>query len=310
MIYSKIKGKEFSKITLGTAQLGFEYGIANKIGKPSPDKADQIINFAIKNGINSFDTAQNYGNSEQILGNFFSMNKETEKIYISTKIPEIIGIDEDEVYEKMKISILKSQNLLQKKSITYLLHEPGKIEKDNLQIKSLKKLKKEKLIDTIGISVYNPNEIKQFMGIEGFDSIQIPINIFDNRVIDGKILNELKNYIIFGRSIFLQGLLLLKKEEIPIKLKFAEKFISKLNDLAKEHNLSAKELSFMYVKDIEEITSLVIGIEEVDQLKENIELLKLPKIDENLKDEILKNFANMPEEVINPTLWNNREENE
>ena len=172
MIYSKIKGKEFSKITLGTAQLGFEYGIANKIGKPSPDKADQIINFAIKNGINSFDTAQNYGNSEQILGNFFSMNKETEKIYISTKIPEIIGIDEDEVYEKMKISILKSQNLLQKKSITYLLHEPGKIEKDNLQIKSLKKLKKEKLIDTIGISVYNPNEIKQFMGIEGFDSIQ------------------------------------------------------------------------------------------------------------------------------------------
>ena len=162
----------------------------------------------------------------------------------------------------------------------------------------------------VGISVYNPNEIKQFMGIEGFDSIQIPINIFDNRVIDGKILNELKNYIIFGRSIFLQGLLLLKKEEIPIKLKFAEKFISKLNDLAKEHNLSAKELSFMYVKDIEEITSLVIGIEEVDQLKENIELLKLPKIDENLKDEILKNFANMPEEVINPTLWNNREKNE
>ena len=36
------------------------------------------------------------------------MNKETEKIYISTKIPEIIGIDEDEVYEKMKISILTS----------------------------------------------------------------------------------------------------------------------------------------------------------------------------------------------------------
>lgn len=60
-----------NKIVLGTAQLGLDYGIANKIGKPEENKAFEIMKYAVENGINYFDTAYSYGNSEIIIRKFF-----------------------------------------------------------------------------------------------------------------------------------------------------------------------------------------------------------------------------------------------
>ena len=46
-----------SKITLGTAQLGMNYGITNVNGKLDYNAALKILNYAWKNGINTFNTA-------------------------------------------------------------------------------------------------------------------------------------------------------------------------------------------------------------------------------------------------------------
>ena len=59
-----------NKLVLGTAQLGLNYGVANKTGKPTQNKAFEIMKYAVENGINYFDTAYNYGNSEIIIGKF------------------------------------------------------------------------------------------------------------------------------------------------------------------------------------------------------------------------------------------------
>ena len=55
-------------LVLGTAQLGMAYGISNLVGKPSFDTARDIVAEAYDCGIREFDTAQVYGNSEQVLG--------------------------------------------------------------------------------------------------------------------------------------------------------------------------------------------------------------------------------------------------
>ena len=57
-----------SKISLGTAQFGMDYGITNSDGKPSLDKARGIIKKAKSLGIKNIDTASVYGTSETILG--------------------------------------------------------------------------------------------------------------------------------------------------------------------------------------------------------------------------------------------------
>ena len=71
-----MKNKEIlSKITLGTAQLGFPYGIANQIGEISSIHATEILRHSINMKINSFDTAPNYGKSEEVIGNFIQNSK-------------------------------------------------------------------------------------------------------------------------------------------------------------------------------------------------------------------------------------------
>ena len=52
---------DFSKLTLGTVQLGMNYGIANKIGKPNSDESYDILVAALNGGINTVDTSIDYG---------------------------------------------------------------------------------------------------------------------------------------------------------------------------------------------------------------------------------------------------------
>ena len=50
-----------TKLCLGTAQFGMNYGITNQMGKPKDNEIDLIIESALKNNIHYFDTANSYG---------------------------------------------------------------------------------------------------------------------------------------------------------------------------------------------------------------------------------------------------------
>jgi|TARA_B110000495_G_C23027377_1_gene610813 aryl-alcohol dehydrogenase-like predicted oxidoreductase len=306
MNYHDFKGEKISKLTLGTAQLGMKYGIANQKGNLSIDEANEIIKNAINFGINSFDTAQNYGQSEEILGKFL-IDLENENFpIITTKISNIQFNNYSELNFKILNSIKNSQKKFYPNDPSiYLLHDVKNIEKDSDEIKKLQELQKNRKIKWIGISTYTPLDVKKFLEIENLDVIQIPINIFDHRLLNTGLLEELKEQkkLIFARSIYLQGLFYLDLENIPENLSSSKKFLKKLKEIAQMENLTSAELAFQFVKELESISSMIIGVETVEQLKQNIDLLNMPKMSENCKEEIMKEFNNIQENIINPTLW-------
>ena len=55
-------------LCLGTVQFGLNYGIEKK--RIDANKITEILITALKNEIIMLDTAQNYGNSEKLIGNF------------------------------------------------------------------------------------------------------------------------------------------------------------------------------------------------------------------------------------------------
>ncbi len=55
-------------LALGTAQLGLDYGVANRGGKLSAETVDAVVAEALRQGVRCFDTAQAYGESEARLG--------------------------------------------------------------------------------------------------------------------------------------------------------------------------------------------------------------------------------------------------
>lgn len=57
-----------SKLVLGTAQFGLNYGISNTCGKVSESEVIKILDKAGSAGVFMLDTAASYGDSEAILG--------------------------------------------------------------------------------------------------------------------------------------------------------------------------------------------------------------------------------------------------
>ena len=106
------KGDILSHLSLGTVQLGMDYGIANREGKPSVQKACDILSAVIDGGINCFDTALAYGESEKILGE--CINKE---VYIISKIS---SNEFGRIEAEVKASLHK---LKQKRLFGLLLHD-------------------------------------------------------------------------------------------------------------------------------------------------------------------------------------------
>lgn len=301
-----------SKISLGTAQLGMEYGIANVDRKPDFSIAINILDYSWKNGINSFDTSPLYGNSEEIIGSFISSRiKKKKNLTIISKLPSVdkkLDFTYNNLYNYIVKKIKKSLNKLKLNCIPiYLLHHaPDIYIKDGLVIKCLNQIKKEGLIKQIGISTYNLKEVKETLKFREIDVIQLPLNIFDHRLIKSGLLKKLNKYgySIFARSIYLQGLFFLSPEKLPDYLKIAKQPLIKLRDLAKEYSIDIAKLAFLYVRDLPEITSLVIGAENINQLANNLKYLDEKPLSSELSKIIIEEFSDQSDKIINPSLWN------
>lgn len=323
MNYTKIKDLKFSKLTLGTVQLGMDYGIANKSGKPGIDKAFEILKVAVNNGVNSFDTASLYGNSEEVLGQFFTSelyrtialknqnsflentSEESNQPLLTTKfkiMPEdnltsgsITDADiEKQIYQWVEHSLEK---LMIKKIPIYMLHNA----KDMTQYgkivpETLRKLKEEGLIDKAGVSVYHPDEVEEMLKDDLYEAVQLPMNLFDQRMISRGIMQKLKNknIIVFVRSVFLQGLFFLNPEKLPRKVEIAREPLLLLRKLSEEESMSIAQLAIAYIRDMEGVSSLVLGVETPEQITENIQLMDAPAISEKTRYEIESSFRSVP----------------
>lgn len=298
---------ETNKLVLGTAQLGLNYGIANKTGKPVESEALEIMKYAVENGISYFDTAYSYGNSEIIIGKFLDLHKNYKnRINIITKMP---SLKKEKLNEKnINNRFFESLNRLGQKSIyCYMVHDFNDIRNNCDEIgKVFLKFKENNYIKKIGVSIYDKSQIKFLLKNFDFDLIQIPINIFDQRLLMDDILVDLKKrgIEIYTRSVFLQGLIFLDKNNLPLKFKSIKKQLEKLNDISLKFNLSKEEIALIFVSTINEIDKIVIGIEKIEQLKRNIKIANNFKNFNKIKSIInFKDFAIEDEDMIDPRKW-------
>src|SRR5258706_10316303 len=63
-------GLNVSEISLGTVQMGMDYGFKSNsdYGKPDVKESIRLLHAALDQGINLIDTARSYGDSEEIIG--------------------------------------------------------------------------------------------------------------------------------------------------------------------------------------------------------------------------------------------------
>ena len=295
---------ELSKLCLGTAQLGMNYGIKNATGKPSFEESQKIVDTAIKGGINAFDTAPAYGNSEEVLGKCLVGHDRSKLTIISKVHPVDWSKSKDEILNNLDMSIKKTLSDLGLKRIpVYLFHRFADIEKSGgLVLNELRKYQAKGVIGKLGISIYDPAEAEAALNIEGMEVMQVPFNLIDKRLLANGFLKKAKQkgITILARSVFLQGLFF--KKDIPAGLKEFIPYQKEIIRISGDNDLSEEELALRYVLGIDDIDCAIIGAEITEQLAENIRHSKLPKLPANILKDIEK-LGTAPEKVINPSLW-------
>lgn len=309
MQYADIQGYHISKLTLGTVALGLNYGISNKEGKPDGETSFEIFSTAMKAGINTLDTARIYGNAEQLIGNFLKRNNSPVNVVTKFKIQPDSLADTGKLRDEVFQSIRTSLNYLKLEQVPFCLFHADR----NLPLHKvatilpsiISDLQKDGLIDKGGISIDHPGEVELVLQHPVFEVVQIPLNIFDLRLIKSGMIDRLKenNKIIFTRSVFLQGLFFMSPADLKGNLVKAKKYIERLHDIAGKENMSIAQLAFSFVRDIEGITSIVFGAVNVAQVKQNVQLLNGEALSKELSTLINSSFTDVPEEIITPGLW-------
>jgi len=297
---------EISKITLGTAQLGLNYGIANDKGKPSKTQGLKILSKAFDSGINSFDTAYAYGDSEELLGEFIKSRELYQNAFITSKLPSISkqNITDEQVSEFVISSAEESSRRLGTPVANYLVHDFGDYRKFKKQIqRASTKLKERRIIKMFGVSLYEPEEAEEIMEDQFIDSVQIPVGILNQSFLKNNLLKNLKirNVTILVRSIFTQGLIFLNRDQVFQRMPDALEWIEKLNELSARTGISILELAIGFVLAIKEVDSIVLGVESEEQLSINIELFS--KIHKISTEDITDIFSVVPGEIYDPRRW-------
>jgi len=290
-------------LVLGTVQLGIPYGIANRSGQPDMEKACAIIQTAWQNGIREFDTAQGYGNSEQILGQVLGRLRLSDRVRIISKFnPELNHLNRSHLEDALNDSLRKLgvSNLF-----CMMLHCENHLD---LWEKGLKDIMKGFVsagkIKHVGVSVYSPDRARQALNKDGIEVVQVPTNLLDGRFLQMGFFTEgaEKKKKIYIRSVFLQGLLLMRATDLPKTMAFSKTAINAIDLLCQKWKINRLQLALGYLKHLNLKSKIIFGAESPQQIVETVRVWKenLPKFP---LSEIQELSHSIDERIINPSLW-------
>lgn len=291
------------KIGLGTVQFGLDYGVSNPQGITPVAEVKDILKLAWESGITILDTAVSYGMSEEVIGQSIPEGMSF-KIVTKTPLFKKDRIDRTDA-TRLKETFLQSLKRVKQTGIYGLLvHHANDllVPGGHYLWQAMEALKETGLVKKIGISVYSPHEIEELTEKYHLDLIQLPVNVFDQRMIQGGYLRYLKDLgiEIHSRSVFLQGLLLMPPEERPAHFNSVRHIMINYSEALQKHGISPLTAALAFVYKQKEIDNIIVGVNDRDQLRKILNAIS------NLHDlEYIdfSDYAIIDESIINPSLW-------
>ncbi len=293
---------DFPGIGLGTVQFGLPYGISNTIGRTTPSDVHRILNYAEEHDIRILDTASAYGDAEKVLGNCLP---ERHGFRIVTKIPSYSEkiVDAAEIKRRVRSSLgfLKQQSVY-----GILFHDAGDLlsARGEFLWDALVQIKEKGWTEKIGVSVYSPDEAERIIERYRLDILQIPVNIFDQRFLNRGHLIDINNkgIEIHARSCFLQGLLLMKPQNLSSFFDPAKNRLEHFRKICDQHGYTPLEAALSFVLSVKELHTVIVGVNSLLHLQEIICSLKK----NSYKADEIFNFGcfalDMPD-IVEPRLW-------
>ena len=285
----------------------------------------KVLENCFESNINHFDTSPYYGNglSEQRLG-YFLKKIPKNKYYLSTKVGRYLTPEKEENIDRGKWAgglnfvpnidysydgVMKSfeqslHRLATSKIDICLIHDVDRYTHGDQvdhyfkiamsgAYKALTQLKEEKIIKAIGIGVNDADMCKRFAEAGDFDCMLLAgrYTLLDQSALDDCILiAEEKNIGIILGGVFNSGILAKGIGEdityfyqtIPDNIK---KKYNEISIICERYDVSVKSAALQFCYANKNISSMVIGMDRVNQINNNISSLS-KKIPNDLWEEL------------------------
>lgn len=295
MIYKNFQDLKLSNLGLGTMRL------PNKgINGDTPideEETGKMVEYAIANGVNYFDTAWGYhnGESETVIGKVLSKYPR-DKFYLATKFPgyDLSNMDKvEEIFEKQLkkcrvdyFDFYLFHNVYEKNVDPYLDKKYGILD-------YLLKQKENGRIKHLGFSVHGSLDVlKKFLEAYGkyMEFCQIQLNYLDYKFQDAKAKVELLNE--YNIPIWVME---------PLRggrlAKLSDKQEEKLKELRPDETVPA--WAFRFLQSFPNVTMVLSGMSTMEQLKENIKTFEEEK---PLKDAEMKALLEIADEMLDKKI--------
>lgn len=261
-----------SNIIIGTAQFGMNYGITNRKGRVTEQEAKEILDYCKQFNIKTIDAAAGYGKAEEVLGKLAV--KDHFAIYSKTLPLHAAAITRQEL-ENVETAFLRSLTNLKASHVegVYVHHANDLLVKNSDKLYQLMLAWKQAgLTRKIGVSIYDQLQLQPLIANYDIDVIQLPVNIYDQRLVTSGALDELKkrNIEIHARSIFLQGLLLMDAEQLPSAFSSLIPMQQKLESFLNAHQLTRLEGALQFIVQIKQLDGMLVGVDSLNHMKEII----------------------------------------
>lgn len=264
-----------SRLVLGTASFGMDYGATNADGKVAKEKIRAILEKCRTKGIRELDTAQAYGQAEEELG-----EAGVGDFSITTKVSVHAGEGAKTVTEKLRQSLrcLKVEQIE-----NLLLHNEDCLARDDAApiAEELHRLVGKGLARKVGVSSYEPKQALELCKKYGFQVIQLPANALDQRLLQEGLYDRFRENKIEVqiRSIFLQGILIdypRNPQKVPRELvRLTEEFRAK----CRERGLSPLQGALGWVYQAFKQAKVVVGVSGSKDLQQILESLPQKALD-------------------------------
>jgi len=301
-------GIEVSLIGFGTWQIG---GPIEVHGKPKgvsafDERANlDLLDKAFEKGINFFETSNNYGQSERLLGIF--SRKKRDKIVIASKCGYSLAGEVDTSFQFICSSIEDSLRKLKTDYIDiYQLTMPYTKNHNILEVvHTLEIFKKQGKVRMIGLSLKNYEDGEYVTNEKIVDVIEVMYNLFDVRF-NREVLPacKRKNIGVIIKSPLNTGFLTgkyypettfdsndlrsgyLDRETLIRRNNWIKAFCK---DFCIERS-TLREVALNFVLSNPNISTVALGMRNIKQLEENVSIVTKPCIENRLIDQ-MEHFA-------------------
>ena len=299
----KTKGK-LSSFGLGTVQFGLDYGFTKR---KTQEEVNDILNVAVENNVTLIDTAREYGDSEEKIGEF--MKQYDNNFIVATKlslINDLNNLTYSFLNNHIQTSIEESLSNLNLDIIPILLlHQVDEeLYENNDFWTCISEFKQDNIICDFGVSVYDTDFTKNIIEMHGdiIDYLQIPYNIFDKRFDCLSDEFEKYNIDVISRSTFLKGIIPSPIENIPNELKEITPYKLKLNHICDELNIDTAELATLFVYYNQNISSTIFGVNSPQELENNIKTIT--EFNKEILDNVdFDDLTILESRLIDPREW-------